>query len=79
MSPLNLLTHAEAIERLNGCSCLIEDLLHSLLRIFSKRLLNQRNFLDEACYATFNDLDEGSFWLSFFACSLFCDTTFVFD
>ena len=61
LSPLNLLTHAEAIERLNGCSCLIEDLLHCLFCIFSKRLLNQRNFLDEACYATFNDLDEGSF------------------
>ena len=36
----SLLTDAETMECLDGGSCLIEDLLHSLLRIFGKSLLN---------------------------------------
>jgi hypothetical protein len=39
-SGVSLLTYAETVECLDGGSCLIEDLLNSLLRILSESLLD---------------------------------------
>jgi citrate synthase len=42
------------VELLDGGSCLIKDLLHALLGIFSKCLFEQANFLNETGYTTFD-------------------------
>jgi hypothetical protein len=51
----SLLSYAETVECLDGGSCFIEDLFHSLLRILSECLFNQANFFYEASDTTLND------------------------